>query len=75
MSVAVQVAIVMVVLLVVFLAFGVPIGVSIGLSSAVSMMCMLPGHIAFTTSAQRLFAGSNSFSLIAIPFLSLPGIS
>ena len=73
MSVAVQVAIVMVVLLVVFLAFGVPIGVSIGLSSAVSMMCMLPGHIAFTTSAQRLFAGSNSFSLIAIPFFILAG--
>lgn len=73
MSVAVQVAIVMVVLLVVFLALGVPIGVSIGLSSAVSMMCMLPGHIAFTTSAQRLFAGSNSFSLIAIPFFILAG--
>lgn len=73
MSVAVQVAIVMVVLLVVFLAFGVPIGVSIGLSSAVSMMCMLPGNIAFTTSAQRLFAGSNSFSLIAIPFFILAG--
>ncbi|KAI4442646.1 TRAP transporter large permease [Schaedlerella arabinosiphila] len=73
MSVAVQVAIVMVVLLVVFLAFGVPIGVSIGLSSAVSMMCMLPDHIAFTTSAQRLFAGSNSFSLIAIPFFILAG--
>lgn len=73
MSVAVQVAIVMVILLVVFLALGVPIGVSIGLSSAVSMMCMLPGHIAFTTSAQRLFAGSNSFSLIAIPFFILAG--
>lgn len=73
MSVSVQVAIVMVVLLVVFLALGVPIGVSIGLSSAISMICMLPGHIAFTTSAQRLFAGSNSFSLIAIPFFILAG--
>ncbi|MDE7049266.1 MAG: TRAP transporter large permease, partial [Lachnospiraceae bacterium] len=35
--------------------------------------CMLPGYIAFTTSAQRLFAGSNSFSLIAIPFFILAG--
>lgn len=73
MSTAVQVAIVMVVLLIVLLALGVPIGVSVGLSSAVSMICMLPGHIAFTTSAQRLFAGSNSFSLIAIPFFILAG--
>ena len=73
MSVALQVARVMVILLVIFLALGVPIGVSIGLSSAISMICMLPGYIAFTTSAQRLFAGSNSFSLIAIPFFILAG--
>lgn len=73
MSTAFQVAVVMVVMLVVLLALGVPIGVSIGLSSAVSMICMLPAHIAFTTSAQRLFAGSNSFSLIAIPFFILAG--
>lgn len=73
MSVAVKVAIIMVVLLVVMLAIGVPIGVSIGLSSAVSMIAMLPEHVAFATSAQRLFAGSNSFSLIAIPFFILAG--
>ncbi len=73
MSVAVQVAIVMVVLLIIMLALGVPIGVSIGLASGVSMICMLPSHVAFATSAQRLFAGSNSFSLIAIPFFILAG--
>lgn len=73
MSTAAQVAIVMVVMLIFLLALGVPIGVSVGLSSAISMICMLPGHIAFTTSAQRLFAGSNSFSLIAIPFFILAG--
>lgn len=73
MSIAVQVAIIMVVLLVIMLAMGVPIGVSIGLSSAISMIAMLPGHVAFATSAQRLFAGSNSFSLIAIPFFILAG--
>jgi tripartite ATP-independent transporter DctM subunit len=73
MSVAVQVAIVMVVLLVVLLAIGVPIGVSIGIASAFSMICMLPGDVAFATSAQRLFAGSNSFSLVAIPFFILAG--
>ena len=73
MSVAVQVAMVRAILLIILLAMGVPIGVSIGLSSAISMICMLPGYIAFTTSAQRLFAGSNSFSLIAIPFFILAG--
>lgn len=73
MSIAVQVAIVMVVLLVLMLAAGVPIGVSIGLSSAVSMICMLPGNVAFATSAQRIFAGSNSFALIAIPFFIRAG--
>lgn len=73
MSIAVQVAIVMVILLVVMLAAGIPIGVGIGLSSAVSMICMLPGNVAFATSAQSIFAGSNSFSLIAIPFFILAG--
>ena len=73
MSIAVQVALVMVVLLVVMLAAGVPIGVGIGLSSAISMICMLPANVAFATSAQRIFAGSNSFSLIAIPFFILAG--
>lgn len=63
----------MVVMLVVLLVLGVPIGVSIGLSSAFSMICMLPSHIAFATSAQRLFAGTNSFSLVAIPFFILAG--
>lgn len=73
MSIAAQVAIVMVILLVVLLVMGAPIGVAIGLSSAISMICMLPGDIAFATSAQRLFAGTNSFSLVAIPFFILAG--
>lgn len=73
MSLAIQTAIVMVVLLVVMLAMGVSISVSVGLSSAVAMLCMLPADVSFTTSAQRLFAGANSFSLIAIPFFILAG--
>lgn len=73
MEIALQVALVMVVMMVVMLVLGVPIGVSIGLSSAVAMICMLPSHTAFATAAQRVFAGSNSFSLIAIPFFILAG--
>lgn len=73
MSIAVQVALVMVTILVILLIMGAPIGVAIGLSSAVSMICMIPAGISFSTSAQRIFAGSNSFSLIAIPFFILAG--
>lgn len=73
MSLAVKTAIVMVVLLVIMLAMGVSISVSVGLASAIAMLCMLPSDISFATSAQRLFAGANSFSLIAIPFFILAG--
>jgi len=73
MSIALQVATVMVVVLVILLVMGAPIGVAIGLSSALSMICMIPSNISFSTSAQRIFAGSNSFSLIAIPFFILAG--
>lgn len=72
-SLAVQTALVMVVLLIIMLAMGCSISVSVGFSSAVAMLCMLPAHISFATSAQRLFAGANSFSLIAIPFFILAG--
>lgn len=73
MSIALQVALVMVTILVVLLVIGAPIGVAIGMSSAVSMICMIPADVSFATSAQRIFAGSNSFSLIAIPFFILAG--
>ena len=61
MSIAVQVAIVMVILLVVMLAAGIPIGVGIGLSSAVSMICMLPGNVAFATSAREFLQALTPF--------------
>lgn len=73
MSLAIQTALVMVLLLVGMLLMGVSISVSVGLSSAVAMLCMLPANVSFATSAQRLFAGANSFSLIAIPFFVLAG--
>lgn len=37
------------------------------------MLCMLPVDIFLITSAQRIFTGANSFSLIAIPFFILAG--
>lgn len=73
MDIAVQVALVMTVLLVIMLVMGVSISVAIGFSSAFAMFFMLPGQISLATSAQRIFAGCNSFSLIAIPFFILAG--
>ena len=73
MSLAVFTSIIMVTLLVLLLVMGASISVAIGLSSAAAMLCMLPPDISFITSAQRIFSGSNSFSLIAIPFFILAG--
>lgn len=73
MSLAVISAIIMTVLLIVMLVMGASISIAIGLSSAVAMLCMLPVDISFITSAQRIFTGANSFSLIAIPFFILAG--
>ena len=57
----------------ILLLIGVPISISIGLSSTLSMMLILPFEGAMTTAAQRLFIGTNSFSLLAIPFFILAG--
>ena len=73
MTLAIQTAVIMVVLLVAMLAMGVSISVSVGLSSAVAMLSMLPAQVSFATSAARLFAGANSFPLVAIPFFILAG--
>ena len=73
MSLAVTTAIVMTVILVVLLALGASISIAIGLSSAAAMLCMLSPDVSFITSAQRIFSGANSFSLIAIPFFILAG--
>ncbi len=73
MSLAVFTSIIMVAILVVLLVMGASISIAIGLSSAAAMLCMLPPDISFITSAQRIFSGANSFSLIAIPFFILAG--
>ncbi|MBS5282717.1 MAG: TRAP transporter large permease [Clostridiales bacterium] len=73
MSLAVTTAIAMTVILVVLLALGASISIAIGLSSAAAMLCMLSPDVSFITSAQRIFSGANSFSLIAIPFFILAG--
>lgn len=73
MDLALQIGVFIFVSLVIFLAIGVPISISIGLSSTIAMLVILPFDGAMVTSAQRVFIGTNSFSLLAIPFFILAG--
>ena len=73
MDLAVQVGLIIFISLVIFLALEVPISISIGLSSTLAMLVILPFNGAMITSAQRMFIGTNSFSLLAIPFFILAG--
>jgi tripartite ATP-independent transporter DctM subunit len=58
---------------VVLLGIGVPVAYSIGLSSLVTILITMDPVIAFTTLAQRMATGIDSFSLLAIPFFVLAG--
>jgi tripartite ATP-independent transporter DctM subunit len=55
------------------LLIGVPISFSIGVASALTLILSLDAGIALTTIAQRMAAGLDSFTLLAIPFFILAG--
>lgn len=57
----------------VLLCIGTPISISIGFASTMAMLSILSPDKAFLVSAQKVFAGTNSFSLLAIPFFILAG--
>ncbi len=56
-----------------FLALGIPVAWSIGLAATATMLLSIPATPAFTTVAQRMTTGLDSFSLLAIPFFILAG--
>ncbi|MBU0561839.1 MAG: TRAP transporter large permease subunit [Bacteroidetes bacterium] len=55
------------------LSLGVPISFSIGISSLLTMMLSINSVPSFTTVAQRMATGIDSFALLAIPFFILAG--
>jgi tripartite ATP-independent transporter DctM subunit len=55
------------------LAIGVPIAYSIGIASIVTMLFSIQSLPSFTTIAQRMATGLDSFALLAIPFFILAG--
>ena len=64
---------ILVISFVVLLAIGVPVAWSIGISCLFTMLATIDSLAAFTTVAQRMATGLDSFSLLAIPFFILAG--
>ncbi|MFC3197878.1 TRAP transporter large permease [Parapedobacter deserti] len=58
---------------VLLLAIGTPVAWSIGISSVATMLVTIDTLPAFTTVAQRMATGLDSFALLAIPFFVLAG--
>lgn len=73
MNSALLCGLIMLIGVVVLLCIGAPISISIGFASAIAMLTILAPNQAFLVSAQKVFAGTNSFSLLAIPFFILAG--
>ncbi len=55
------------------LAIGTPVAWSIALSSLLTLLVSIPAMPAFTTLAQRMGTGLDSFALLAIPLFILSG--
>lgn len=73
MDLGIVAGIIMILSLIFMLIIGTPIGIGIGVSSALAMVTILPWDVGVVTSAQKMFTGINSFSLLAIPFFVLAG--
>ena len=57
----------------ILLSLGVPIAFAIGISTLLTMLVNIGPEPAFTTLAQRMATGLDSFALLAIPFFILAG--
>ncbi len=64
---------ILVVSFIVLLSMGVPIAFSIGIAGVLTMLVNIDSLPAFTTYAQRMATGLDSFALLAIPFFILAG--
>lgn len=74
MDVALQAALILLICVAFLLIIGAPIAVSLGIASVLAMISIMDFDNSLLTSAQRMFAGTNSFTLLAIPFFVLAGV-
>ncbi|MGP6174025.1 TRAP transporter large permease [Corynebacterium sp. A21] len=73
LSPAVVAALILLIGIVILIICSVPIAVAIGVPSMLAAMAVLGPENAAQAVAQRMFTGTNSFSLLAIPFFVLAG--
>ncbi|MGO2053425.1 hypothetical protein CIK76_09640 [Glutamicibacter sp. BW80] len=74
METALLAGLILLVGIVVLIILSVPIAVAIGLSSVAAIIAVLGFDRAVLTTSQQVFAGINSFTLLAIPFFILAGV-
>lgn len=70
---AIQSLIIMLVVLALLLVLGIPIAVSIGIAAVTAILPTMSLDTTVITSAQRIFSGTSTFTLVAIPFFILAG--
>lgn len=73
LSPAAVAALILIIGIVVLIIASVPVAVAIGLPSLIAAMAVLGPENAAQAVAQRMFTGTNSFTLLAIPFFVLAG--
>ncbi|PRX42501.1 TRAP transporter large permease [Salegentibacter salegens] len=64
---------ILVISFIILLSIGVPVAWSIGISCLAALLVSVDSLATFTTVAQRMATGLDSFSLLAIPFFILAG--
>lgn len=74
METAVLAGLILLIGIAVLIALAVPIAVAIGISTVTAIIAVLGLDRAVLTTSQQLFAGINSFTLLAIPFFILAGV-
>lgn len=70
---AFQSLIIMLAFLLLLLVLGIPIAVSIGIASMAAILPTMTLDVTVVTAAQRIFSGTSTFTLVAIPFFILAG--
>lgn len=70
---ATQSLIIMIAILALLLFLGIPISIAIALSAMGAILPVMPLNITVITAAQRIFSGTSTFTLIAIPMFVLAG--
>lgn len=70
---AIQSLFIMLLILALLLIMGTPIAISIGIAAIGAILPTMSLDITLVTAAQRIFSGTSTFTLIAIPFFVLAG--